>query len=241
MKKVISLLLVLACVLSLCACGEKTPVSSSSKGLLKTKTEYHFIHYPDNAQFSETEINSVTTTIYEYDENYQLLSSCTDNNTSSRMGYTETYTYKDDKTLSGEAEGYYSSDSDTTFKKTTEYDENGNITYERKEYTDGFQKGSSYDSTYKYTYGKNGEILTKKSYNDGKLTETSSYEYEYNEKGLPAKSTETVQQGDNETVWINTYTYDINGNLILETRDVADIPGQRTSLWSSSQTVYTYI
>lgn len=242
MKKVISLLLVLACCLSLCACGAKTSSPASSKGLLKTKTEYLFIHYPNNEQYSETEMNTVFTTIYEYDENDQLLTSYTDDNTTSRWGYyTEKYTYNDDKTLSGKAEGYYSTESDATCKKTKEYDKYGNLTYEGIRYTGGEKKDTITDYTYQYTYGKNGEILTKKSYTYGELTETSSYEYEYNENGLPVKSTETVQRDVGETVWINTYTYDINGNLILETRDVADIPGQRTSLWSSSQIVYTYI
>jgi hypothetical protein len=158
------------------------------------------------------------------------------------MGYKETYSYEDGKTMRGEVVGYYSTDSDTEFKQTNQYDKYGNITFEEKRYTNGFQKGSRYDSTYKYTYGKNGEILTMKTYNDGEFVSTTVHEYEYNEKGLPIKSTETVTtDGGDETVWINTFVYDSNGNLIVETREVADIPGQRDSLWSSSQIVYTYI
>lgn len=237
MKKVISLLLVLVCCLSLCACGEEAP---SPEVQLKTKTEYIFLHYPDKEQYSQTEINSVINTVYEYNETNQLVSSHTDYNSSLRMGYTETYSYEDGKTMSGEVVGYYSTDSDAEFKQTNEYDKYGNITFSEKRYTDGFRKGSRYDSTYQYTYGKNGEILTKKSYTDGELDSTTVYEYEYNEKGLPAKSTETVTSGDNETVWINTFVYDNNGNLIVETCEVADIQGQRTSIWSSTQIVYTY-
>ena len=93
MKKVISLLLVLVLCFSLCACGGESP--SPVEVQLKTKTEYIFIHYPDKEQYSQTEINNVITTIYEYDESNQLVVSFTDSNSSERMGYKETYSYED--------------------------------------------------------------------------------------------------------------------------------------------------
>lgn len=241
MKKFIALLMVVILGISLCACGNESSQKDQEKAQVKTKTEYIFTHYPDKDQYSETTINNVTTITYEYNESNQLVKSFEDNNTSEQIGHTETYTYTDG-IMCGEAVGYYSTSSDSQFKQINKYDENNNIIYAEMDYVSGFQQNFDYTSTYEYTYGDKDEILTKATYNKGELFETSVYEYEYNEKGLPVKSTETIKSGNNgdETVWLNTYTYDSNGNLIVETHEVADIQGQRTSMWTSSQIVYTY-
>ena len=92
------------------------------------------------------------------------------------------------------------------YTSKTEYDEHGNLIKE----TVSNKDGSSSIITYQYTYGENGEILTKVHYSDGKLYRSYSYQYKYDERGRLEEMQELL---NGELSGTYTYYYRV-GNMI---------------------------
>jgi len=181
--------------------------------------------------------------IYSYDEQGNLISK----EKIGSLPQKETYVVDaHGNVVKGNASGNWASESKYTFVSTTEYDEIGNLIKETTTYTSPdnwiYKNGSRYVTEYQYTYGANGEILSKKVYSDGSLTRTYYYEYEYDKDGRVASSIEKTDSG--KLKYITHFYYDGVGLLIHQTRAPLnpedDSMYQITGIYQETEITYKY-
>ena len=164
-------------------------------------------------------------TAYVYDANGNVISKThteTDTDGDKRTtGYT--YTYNAEGKLIQET--YLSADGSTRVNLTCTYDQSGHLVQEIQ-----YLLGEARETN--YTYDANGNLL-KKEYNSKFGLYTSEYTYDANGKKLTYKYSE-----DEALVSSSVYTYDVSGNLTLETCTYVGDSGRPDGYVQT--TTYTY-
>ncbi len=226
MKKIIALLLALVMVLALCACGESAPSESEKDAstllespVLQAPTEeydpfdFGDINYTLEIPIYELVKMSVLNSTYEYsdflyDEKGLLIQK---NESGSSKGVI-TYEY-DEK-------GRVIVERDTTTNYGYSqinyfYNEDGLVEREiRSSDSDAsIEDGITYEIS--YTLDDSGRVIQKTSINELYPNEPTIYDYEYDERGVLIKETETHYEGNKiYSQYVMTLTYDSSGRLI---------------------------
>lgn len=263
MKKVLALLLTVALLLSLTACGSKK--AEEKKGEDKTTDE-------NKPTASTAELYEKAAALIEdgdYEEAYLLLKDVKDTkanedlialkNTlvwlpieivSSEPDDRLVYTYDDNGNLVKVVRGEF-------LNATSTYDADGNcLTYEC-EGVDSYRLTYTYDSAGNlikewdsrgsqsdYTYDANGNCLTKAKSpfypnNINRIIQTNKTTYTYDTNGncLTEVRTISVADGEEQHEATYTYTYDANGNCLTKERIVPVADGEE---WREPTYTYTY-
>lgn len=205
MKKWIVLSLALIMALSLCACGKDTGGKKDDENRDEKVNASLFTE----VLMSEKNSDGGTDTmkgIIEYDDEYNIIGTKT--YTNDKLVYEVIYDKDPDKPLLNKS---YDEDGNCTDKTEYTYDADGNCL----ECTSTYEyDGQTVTSKHVNTYDANRNILTEKSYKNGKL----NYEchYTYTADGNMEKQT-YFEDGVESAVY--TYTYDEQGNVLTEKLD----------------------
>lgn len=221
MKKSIVLLLVLAMVLSLCACAKEDTTTSTTKPTASsaestspsTPAEPSTPSEPDVLEgnfFVISQIDTrnvgnenITTQKVIYDADYNIIGLQVYDN--DWLSHSNTYDKSLDKPL---LEQEYDSDGNVHYCKETAYNEDGTILAEY-----GYLDGEKiYECV--YTYNEHGDMLTRKyqDFVDAEENWTQTYEHTYEGDKL----TQTKIDYNNHLQLL--YQYDSDGNIITEER-----------------------
>ncbi|MCR2033420.1 DNRLRE domain-containing protein [Anaerofustis stercorihominis] len=201
---------------------------SSYEGEKETPSENERLRYSYN---DKNELIKVTypnleagtkEVIYEYSENGKVMNIKAVTSSSSAEKLVRQYTYSPKGNVEN-IKDYtgFDAGNDNYILRSYEYDLFDRVTHIK--YANGDDLTNAKEE-YKFTYDKNGNILTEEIFNDY-LTEVGNKihavkSYTYDELGRLTK-VEVTDKPDNDSVTTTTYTYDKVGNRLSRTKDGA--------------------
>ncbi len=216
MKKILALLLTVCLMVSLCACSLTDKLAEGvQQGLSDLAAQLSSPSVAsETTETIETGADGVVTrtrtvTEYTYDENGNVLTSVvtTTNDDGTVFVTTETNEYDENGNITHET---YETSEGYKSEDIYEYDENGNTIHSTYTSSDGFSSESTYE------YDENGNQTLQRYVDSDYSSETVTI---YNEDGYPIDVVNTtVQEG--ETIVDHTVnTYDENGMLLVSEFD----------------------